>query len=237
MWNDIESKEFVFCERAATIVYPSCAPNGRMLLKPEYLGAFPEFDIAMLGRGYHLIFISHESRWAPDNEIDIMADFVRHCAEELSCDERVIIEGMSCGGLQGARFAEEYPELTAVLYLDNPVLNILSMYGLGAIDDPGAPSFRREIINTFDVDDSTILNFRNSPIDHMDKLLENNIPILLIYGNADTVVIYRENGKPLEDYYKANGGNIKVICRTMKKHHPHGLEDPTPIIEFVEGNL
>ncbi len=32
----------------------------------------------------------------------------------------------------------------------------------------------------------------------MDKLLENNI-LILLYGNADSIVIYRENGKPLED--------------------------------------
>ncbi len=237
MWNQFESKEFIFCERAAVIVYPSGTPNGKMLLKCEYLDAFPTFDMEMLKRGYHLIFISHQSRWAPDNETDIMADFVRHCAQELSCTPRVIIEGMSCGGLQGARFAQEYPELTAVLYLDNPVLNILSMYGLGAIDDPSVTAFRREIINTFDVDDSTILNFRNSPIDKMEKLLKNGIPVLLLYGNADSTVIYRENGKPLEDYYRENGGNIKVICRTMAKHHPHGLSDPTPIIAFVEENF
>ena len=56
MWNDFESKEFVFCERAATIVYPSCAPNGRMLLKCEYLGAFPEFDIEMLK--FYLLYFS-----------------------------------------------------------------------------------------------------------------------------------------------------------------------------------
>ena len=237
MWNNFESKEFVFCDRAATIVYPSAEPNGRMILKPEYLGAFPEFDIEMLRRGYYLIFISHESRWAPDNETDIMAEFVLHCANELDADKRVIIEGMSCGGLQGARFAQEYPELTAVLYLDNPVLNILSMWGLGAIDDPAVASFRREIANTFDLDASTILNFRNSPIDHMGKLLENEIPVLIAYGNADPVVIWRENGKVLKDYYEANCGNLKVICRTMQKHHPHGLEDPTPIIEFIEENF
>ena len=163
--------------------------------------------------------------------------YVDFISKEFSLSEKCVPIGMSCGGLQGARFAEEYPELTAVLYLDNPVLNILSMYGLGAIDDPGVAAFRREIINTFNVDDSTILNFRNSPIDKMEKLIENNIPVLLIYGNADPVVIYRENGKVLEDYYKANGGNIKVICRTMAKHHPHGLVDPTPIIEFVEENF
>lgn len=234
MWNDFESKQFMFQDRIATIVYPKGKPNRKMVLKPEYLPAFPTFDIAMLERGYYVINITHFSRWAPDNEIDIMADFVRFCAKELHADEKCIVEGMSCGGLQGARFAQEYPELCAVLYLDNPVLNMLSMYGCGACKDEMVASFKLEIANTFGVDDSTILNFRNSPIDHMEKLIENKIPVLLIYGNADPVVIFKENSKVLIDYYNANHGDIKVIVRSMQKHHPHGLDDPSPIIEYVE---
>ena len=38
----------------------------------------------------------------------------------------------------------------------------------------------------------------------------------------------------LKEYYEANGGDIKVIVRSMQKHHPHGLDNPMPIIEFVE---
>jgi pimeloyl-ACP methyl ester carboxylesterase len=234
MWNNFESKEFMFQDRIATIVYPSVKPNGKMILKPEYLPAFPTFDIAMLERGYYLINIQHYSRWAPDEETHIMADFVRFCAKELGADEKCIVEGMSCGGLQGARFAQEYPELCAVLYLDNPVLNMLSMYGCGACKDDMVSAFRTEITNTYGVDESTILNFRNSPIDYLDKLIDNKIPVLLIYGNGDPVVIFRENGNVLKEYYETNGGDIKVIVRSMQKHHPHGLDNPTPIIEFVE---
>ena len=131
MWNDFKTKKFIFAERDARIVYPDCDPIGRLLLKTEYLDAFPNFDIEMLKRGYYLINISHRSRWAPDEETDIMAGFVRFCAKELNASERCILEGMSCGGLQAARLAELYPELTAVMYLDAPVLNILSMVGLG----------------------------------------------------------------------------------------------------------
>ena len=61
-----------------------------MLLKPEYLEAFPTFDIAMLKRGYYLIFISHQTRWASDEETEIMAEFVLHCAKELNTDKRCI---------------------------------------------------------------------------------------------------------------------------------------------------
>jgi len=33
---------------------------------------------------------------------------------------------------------------------------------------------------------------------------------------------------------KEKGGKLKLITRSMGKHHPHGLDDPTPIINFVE---
>ena len=59
----------------------------------------------------------------------------------------------------------------------------------------------------------------------------------MLYGNQDTTVVYEENGKVLEDFYKENNANICVIEKSMCGHHPHGLDDPTPIIDFVEKNF
>ena len=232
-----QMKEFRFAERDAIIIYPSGKANGRMILKTEYLDAFPAFDQAMLGKGYHIIHIFHRTRWATDEENDIMAEFVRYCAKEYGLDERCILEGMSCGGLQAAKFAETYPELTAVVYLDAPVLNILSMAGLGECSRDAVPSFWCELVAAYGVSHSTIVNFRKSPIDNMQPLIDHNIPIIMLYGDSDDVVLYNENGRVLEDFYRANGGNLKVIQKAMVGHHPHGLHDPAPIIEFVEENL
>ena len=237
MWNGFESKTFIFKERKATVVFPKGEANGKILLKTEYLGAFPDFDIAMLEKGYHLINIEHFSRWAPDEETEIMASFVKYCAKEYKLNERCVMEGMSCGGLQAARLAQMYPELCAVLYLDAPVLNILSMVGLGEIKCDDIDSFWRELVATYGFNKSTVINFRKSPIDFMDVLIEHNIPVIMLYGNADNVVVYEENGKVLEDYYKENNGRIKVISRSMCGHHPHGLEDSSIIVDFVEKNF
>ena len=166
-----------------------------------------------------------------------MARFVRHCAKRLGACERCILEGMSCGGLQAARFAERYPELAAVMYLDAPVLNLLSMAGLGECRDEAVGSFWREISSTYRVSRSTIVNLRKSAIDDMQPLIDNRIPVIMLYGNADSVVIYEENGRVLEDFYRENGGVIKVISRSMCGHHPHGLDDPSVIIEFIEQNM
>ena len=238
MWNGFECEKFVFCERTAVIIKPKEKANGRMLLKTEYLDAFPELDIEMLKRGYYLIHIFHRTRWASDEETDIMADFVLHCAKKLNADKRCVLEGMSCGGLQAAKFAEKYPELVSVMYLDAPVLNILSLAGLGECTDPAVPVFWRELVNAYGFDKSTVVNFRQSPIDNMEPLIENDIPVVMLYGTADNVVIYGENGKVLEDFYKEKGGRIDVIAKTMAAHHPHGLpSDPELLIELVEKYL
>ena len=56
----------------------------------------------------------------------------------------------------------------------------------------------------------------------------------MVYGDSDDIVPYDENGAILEKFYRENGGEILAIGKNGCGHHPHGLEDPTPIIEFVE---
>jgi hypothetical protein len=38
----------------------------------------------------------------------------------------------------------------------------------------------------------------------------------------------------VKDYYELQGASIKVWYKPDCDHHPHGLEDPTPLIEFIE---
>lgn len=234
---DFRVKSFRFADRDAKIFYPDGEANGKLVLKTEYLEAFPDFEIAMLERGYTLCFIAHPTRWAPDSEIRIMADFFRYVAAELGMEPKCIAVGMSCGGLQAVRMAQLYPELVSVLYLDAPVMNLLSLAGMGECTSNQVPAFWSEMVATYGFTRSDLVCFRNSPIDHMQVLIENKIPIIMLYGDADDVVLYRENGQILEDYYRANGGDIRVICRPGFGHHPHSLTDPTPIVEFVESRL
>ena len=136
MLTQFKSKTFVFQDRQAHIVYPSCPANGKLLLKTEYFTAFPYFEVAMLKKGYTLCFLSHPNRWAPDSETHIMAEFVKFVAAELGFEAKCIPVGMSCGGLQALRLAQLYPELVSVMYIDAPVVNILSLAGLGARVNP-----------------------------------------------------------------------------------------------------
>lgn len=237
MLGKFETKDFVFEGREASIFYPPCPANGKLILKTEYLHAFPDFEAAMLERGYTLCFLSHPTRWAPDSETHVMADFVRYVAELLQIEPKCIAVGMSCGGLQALRLAELHPELVSVMFLDAPVTNLLSMAGLGACRSKDVALFREELFATYDFTDSTLVNFRRSPIDNMAPLIENDIPIIMLWGDADNVVLYEENGKIVEEYYREHNCQIEVMRIPGRGHHPHSLKDPTPIIEFVESHL
>ena len=41
-------------------------------------------------------------------------------------------------------------------------------------------------------------------------------------------------GAVLEKYYRENGGIIEAVGKKNCGHHPHGLDDNTPIVEFIE---
>jgi len=52
-------------------------------------------------------------------------------------------------------------------------------------------------------------------------------------GDADDVVPAAENTAVVETRYKKLGGAIQVIHKPGIGHHPHGLEDPAPVVKFI----
>ncbi len=232
-WQGFKSLNFKFEDRNAILVFPK-SPNAekKWLLKTEYFGAFPNFEIEMLKRGYHLAYVANVTRWLHPSDIDAKARFADFLRREFGLNEKCVPVGMSCGGLQAVYFAANHPSYISSLYLDAPVMNLLSCpYAVGNEAQPGfIAEFEAATGKTL----SDLINYRNHPIDNVPKLIENKIPVILVAGDSDTVVPYHENGKALYELYKAAGAHIELYLKPGVDHHPHGLEDPTPIINFVE---
>lgn len=232
IWNEFKRIDFIFEEREAILVFPKEPnQNKNWLLKTEYFGAFPNFEIEMLNRGWHLAFVKNKTRWCLDEDLDLKKRFATYLQAEYGLYKKCVPVGMSCGGLIGTKFAAKYPECVSALYLDAPVLNLLSCpAGLGIADD----SMFKEFTDATGMTLSELICYREHPIDKMHILLQNKIPIMLVYGKADTVVPYAENGAILEKYYREQNGVIVSIGKEACEHHPHGLEDNSPIINFIE---
>jgi pimeloyl-ACP methyl ester carboxylesterase len=228
-WNGFRRLDFTFDGKAAIVIFPiKPNVNKSWLLKTEYFDAFPAVEIEMLKRGWHVAYVENNNRWCVgDADIDRKAAFAKYIIGEFGLFEKCVPVGMSCGGLIAVKFAAKYPHLISALYLDAPVMNYLSCPG-------GNFELMKEFTGFTGMTASDLLSYSEHPIDKMHILLENQLPIILVYGDADDRVPYCENGALLEKYYKENGGVIVTVGKAGCGHHPHSLPDNTPIIEFIE---
>lgn len=242
LWNGYKRLDFEFDGHEAILVVPDQpTPDKRWLFKTEYFGAFPNFEIEMLAKGYYVAHVKNVTRWIRPEDTQVQLRFAEFLHTEFGLHEKFATVGMSCGGMQAIYLAAAAPEKIALCYVDAPVMNLLSCpFNLGALDseNPRIISNRErmsaEFIAARGLTLAQMLNYRNHPIDCVGKLIENHVPVFLVAGDSDLVVPYEENGKLLYEQYMAAGERIQLILKPGCDHHPHGLEDNTPLIAAVE---
>ncbi len=139
---------------------------------------------------------------------------------------------MSRGGLIIYNWAAAHPDQVACLYGDAPVCDIRSWPG-GKGNGKGAPGEWARCLREYGLTDDQAAAFRGNPIDRLKPLADAKIPILHVVGAADVVVPVAENSAIIEQRYRALGGSIRVISKPGVGHHPHSLQDPTPIVDFI----
>ena len=235
-WFGYERRDFRFEDRDALIVLPKEKPNGKWAVKMEYFGAFPNLETELLSRGWCLAYLQNVNRWGTDADSDAKDRFAGFMAREFGLEDRFVCVGMSCGGLCSVNFAAKYPSRVSVLYLDAPVINLLSCpMGFGAGEKLGGGGGWNEIQAALGFRDvSELLLYRDHPLDRLPKLAENRIPVALVYGDADVTVPYTENGIAVERLYREKGLPLFCAGKPGCGHHPHGLENPKPLADFIE---
>ncbi|MBR4204174.1 MAG: alpha/beta hydrolase [Clostridia bacterium] len=234
-WLGFERWGFRFEERDALLVFPHGEKNGHVAVKMEYFGAFPNLEEELLRRGWCIAYLSNINRWGTDADSDAKARFLSFLQSEFGLDGRAALVGMSCGGLCSVNFAAKYPALVSVLYLDAPVMNLYSCpMGFGEGDPLGGERGWEELVDAYGFTRASFLLYREHPVDKIGILAEHKIPVALIYGDADRVVPYPENGAPLEALYRSFSLPLFCVGKPGCGHHPHGLEDPTPLADFIE---
>ncbi len=239
LWNGFECVEFEFEGHEARVVIPvKQVVRPFLAIKTEYWNAFPETEIRLLEEGFYLCYIKNDNRWGTDTDLDRKARFVEYVTEKYSLDNKCIPVGMSCGGLIAVKFAARYPQLVSCIYIDAPVINYMSCpcgFGIGERSDDENFS---EILGALGMNGiSELICYRDMPQDKIPQLIENKIPVVMVSGDSDTIVPYTENGILLEKAYKENGIDFELFMKPGCNHHPHGLENPQAIVDFIKNHL
>lgn len=232
IWNGFRRIDFEFDGKSAVLVFPETpVKGGKWLLKTEYFEAFPSFELEMLALGYHLAHVGNTTRWCLPGDTDRQAAFADFLHAEFGLCEKCLPVGLSCGGMQAVYLAAKYPEKTAAIYLDAPVLNFLSCpCALGA----RVFSDMDDFYAARGITDPTSFVIRDHPIDKACDIIRNGTPIMLICGDSDTIVPYPENGKVLAERLTAANHPLTHILKPGCDHHPHGLEDNAPLIRWAK---
>jgi hypothetical protein len=139
---------------------------------------------------------------------------------------------MSRGGLYVLNWAIAHPDRVSCLYLDAPVCDFKSWPG-GRGKGKGSPADWKLLLKAYGFrDDAEALAYPGNPVDNLRPLAEARVPILIVSGDADDVVPFPENAGLLEDRFRRLGGSVQVILKPGVGHK-HGLDDPSPVVEFI----
>jgi pimeloyl-ACP methyl ester carboxylesterase len=153
---------------------------------------------------------------------------------ERGFHRQAVLIGISRGGLYAHRYAATHPNRVSVIYDDAAVLDYHSWPG-GKGKGKGSPSDWQELKNWYSFEsDLQAVDYPFTPLKTLDALAKHKIAIVAVVGDVDDVVPAEENTTPAEKIYKELGGVFEVIHKPTVGHHPHGLDDPSPIVEFIE---
>jgi hypothetical protein len=141
--------------------------------------------------------------------------------------------GISRGGLYAYNWAARNPDKVVCIYGDAPVCDFKSWPG-GKGKGKGSKGDWAELIKNYGFkNEAEALVYTQNPVDELTPLAKDGIPLIHVVGDADDAVPVAENTAIVEQRYKALGGKIIVLHKPGVGHHPHGLDDPTPVVKFI----
>lgn len=223
-WNGFRCERFLFEGKEAIIVFPDEKdPCGNWLLKTEYWDGFPQTELAMVKRGFHLAYIKNETRFATKADCERKARFVHYLSEKYKLRKQCVPVGYSCGGAHAVNFAGFFPKCVCCLFLDAPVLNFCDYPG--RLQDAKCEQvWENEFVQAYpNVTRWELLHFPHHPLNRIPALKSAGIPVIMLYGTEDQLVRYECNGKLLELAYADTPELLTVISRYLQGHHPHGV--------------
>jgi lysophospholipase L1-like esterase/pimeloyl-ACP methyl ester carboxylesterase len=233
-WNGYRKYEFTVDNRPVLVVVPKTPAPGRpWVWHGEFFGHKPDPDIALLGKGFHIAYMNVQNMLGSPPAVKHWNAFYHELTARYGLNPKPALVGLSRGGLYCYNWAIANPDKVACIYGDAPVCDFKSWPG-GKGKGKGDPKNWALVLQLWGFkSDEEALAAKVNPIDNLAPLAKHHVPLLHVFGDADDVVPPAENTLLLAERYKALGGDITLISKPGVGHHPHGLDDSTPIVNFI----
>jgi pimeloyl-ACP methyl ester carboxylesterase len=139
----------------------------------------------------------------------------------LGLENRACLVGMSWGGFYSIRYASIHPTCVKAIYLDAPLLDFSTLQNFKRWHWKGLKKYYPNL--------SASYSGANDPMQSInptraETIAKAKIPILCVYGGADTGVPAESNCIRFAKNFEKAGGHIRMWRDNKRGHHPHGLE-------------
>lgn len=233
-WQGFTRHDFTSGGNAVTVVVPKEAAPGRpWVWHGEFFGHKPAPDVALLAKGFHVVYLKVPDLLGSPLAVKHWDQLYRELTTTYGLARKVALVGLSRGGLYCYNWAVANPGNVACIYADAPVCDFKSWPGGKGKGKGDAKNWERVLKLWSFPDEAAALAAKVNPVDNLAPLAKAGVPLLHVYGDADEVVPWEENTGLLAERYRALGGSIELIVKPGVGHHPHGLEDSTPIVNFI----
>ncbi|GAF05368.1 alpha/beta hydrolase family protein [Saccharicrinis fermentans] len=233
VFAEYKVKEFTFKGHEARIVFPHASnKNNYWIWRARFWGHEPQVDKALLEQGFHLVYVDVSNLFGNDEAVDLWNEFYSYCISNYKLNKKVVLEGMSRGGLIVYNWASKNTDKVFCIYADAPVCDIKSWPG-GMYRGKGSAKAWETCLKVYNLDTVSVRTFTNIPINNCVNIAQAGIPVMHVYGDSDQVVPYEENTALLVKKFEEAGGHIELIKKEGVGHHPHCLKNPKPIVDFI----
>lgn len=215
------------------IVKPNFEAKGKpWILRARFWGHQPQTDISMLENGYYIAYCDVAEQYGSPKAVASWNRFYDRMVK-AGFNKKVVLEGMSRGGLIVYNWAAENPDKVACIYADAPVMDIKS-WPMGKGKSKGSVQDTKRMLNAYGfADENEASNWTKNPINCATIIAKADIPVLHIVGDADSIVPVIENTAIFAERMKTLNAPITVIHKPGIGHHPHSLSNPDLIVRFI----
>lgn len=236
-WNGYDKHELMIAGKLVTVIAPAQDAAGRpWVWHGEFFGHKPAPDIALLGHGFHIVYMKINDMLGSPPAVDLWNQCYSELTSRYGFNKKPALVGLSRGGLYCYNWAIANPDKVSCIYADAPVCDFKSWPG-GKGKGKGDPKNWALVLKLWNfTDESSALESKANPSDNLGPLASHRVPLLHVFGDADDVVPWEENTGIIATRYKELGGDITLIRKAGVGHHPHGLEDSKPIVDFILNN-
>lgn len=227
----------------ATVLCPEIPAAGRPWviapssydLKSAPVAYIAQTELELVKRGFYVVTLNLGNTYGSPDAIAKWDALYPVMTKKYGMAKKPALMGLSREGLAITRWAAANKGKVSCLYMDKAVCDFKSWPGGKLGIGKGSEGDWKNLIKLYHFkSEKEALAYHKNPVDLARKLVASKVAIIYVAGETDDAVPYSNNGKLMEQQYNKRGGTFKLILKKGEGHHPHGLQDQTPIVDFIQ---